>query len=78
MMAYTIDLIWVLKSLFDFTLSPKWAGTVEWGVLKNAFENYERDSNLIRIHECCRRSSRGSLGRDEFRMKIRELLPDVV
>ena len=77
MMAYTIDLIWVLKSLFDFTLSPQWAGTVKWDVLKDAFENYERDSDVRRIHESCRHASRGSLGREEFRMKIEELLPEV-
>ena len=44
LMAYTVDLISVLKPLFDFTLKPDVAGTTNWEVLKEAFEDYERSN----------------------------------
>ena len=53
-MAYTIDLIFVLKSLFDFTLKPDLAGSVNWEVLKEASEAYERSHEIQQNHNFCR------------------------
>jgi hypothetical protein len=50
-MAYTVDLILVLKSLFDFTLRPSLVGTPTWEVLQNAFEAYERSDSRRHIHD---------------------------
>jgi len=51
LIAYTVDLISVLKSLFDFTLKPSLSGTKTWDVLKEAFEAYERSDSRQRIHD---------------------------
>ena len=79
-MAYSIDLILVLKSLFDFTLKPDLAGSANWEVLKEAFEAYERSHDAQKNHNCCRsawhRNNR-TLDREGFRARIRELVGEV-
>ena len=54
LMTYTVDLIPVLKSLLDLTLKPGLAGTTNWEVLKEAFEDYERSNKRKEIHASCR------------------------
>ena len=79
-MAYSVDLILVLKSLFDFTLKPDLAGSANWEVLKEAFEAYERSHDAQRIHNFCRTASQQnnrSLDRDTFRARIRQLVGEV-
>ncbi|KIJ94959.1 hypothetical protein K443DRAFT_683387, partial [Laccaria amethystina LaAM-08-1] len=79
-MAYTIDLILVLKSLFHFTLKPDLAGSANWEVLKEAFEAYERSHDVQQNHNSCRsalQQNNRRLDRDGFRAKIRELLGEV-
>ena len=78
-MAYTIDLILVLKSYFDFTLmKPDLAGKADWNVIREAFEAYERTSERQKNHGAYRSAFQGnkSLGRDAFQAKIRELLEE--
>jgi len=76
-MGYTIDLIAVLKSLFDFTLKPDLVGRTNWDVLKEAFEDYERSQKRKEIHDTCRslyeRNNR-VLSREIFRQTIKNLL----
>lgn len=50
LIAYTVDLILVLESLFKFTLKPGLFGTTSWGVLKEAFEAYERSDTPHCVH----------------------------
>jgi hypothetical protein len=78
-MAYTVDLILVLKSLFDFTLKPDLAGSANWEVLKEAFEAYERSHDVQQNHNFCRsalQQKNQKLDRDGFRARIRELLAE--
>jgi hypothetical protein len=49
-MAYTVDLIKVLESLFDFVMAPTLSGRTTWLVLKEAFEAYERSDSRQRTH----------------------------
>ena len=49
-MAYTIDLIRVLESLFDFAIVPDLSGRTTWPVLQNAFEAYERSDSRQQTH----------------------------
>lgn len=79
-MAYAVDLIWVLKSIFDFTLKPDLAGSVDWNVLKEAFEAYERSPKVQQNHNSCRSAllqKNQGLDRDGFHAKIRELVGEV-
>ena len=79
-MAYSVDLILVLKSLFDFTLKPDLAGSANWEVLKEAFEAYERSHDAQKNHNFCRSAwhqNSLTLDRDGFRARIRELVADV-
>ena len=50
LVAYTVDLIIVLRELFDLTLQPDKALTTTWQELKEAFETYERSPSRHRIH----------------------------
>ena len=78
-MAYTIDLISVLKSLFDFTLEPDLAGTTNWEVLKETFEDYECSNRRKEIHASCRSlygSNSPTLTRENFRQIIKWLLDE--
>jgi len=54
LMAYAVDLILVMESLFKFTLQPGLSGTTSWGVLKEAFEAYERSDAPQDIHDAVR------------------------
>ena len=80
-MAYTVDLILVLKSLFDFTLKPALAGSANWEVLKDAFENYQCSQIIHKNHSACRSAfpqKDRSLDQDAFRAKIKEILGEEV
>ncbi|KAF8432208.1 hypothetical protein L210DRAFT_3558661, partial [Boletus edulis BED1] len=77
LMAYIIDLISVLKALFDLMLKPDLAGTINWEVLKGAFEDYERSNRRKDIHDSCRSlyGTRGQiLSRENFRQMFKRLL----
>ncbi|KAF5348285.1 hypothetical protein D9756_010480 [Leucocoprinus leucothites] len=50
LVAYTMDLVHVLRELFDFTLKPTLALTTTWEELREAFEAYECSSSRQRIH----------------------------
>ncbi|KAH9168560.1 hypothetical protein EDB89DRAFT_2245147 [Lactarius sanguifluus] len=50
LIAYTVDLVGVLKELFDVTLKPDLALTPTWKELQMAFEVYERSYSRQRIH----------------------------
>jgi hypothetical protein len=79
-MVYSVDLILVLKSLFDFTLKPDLAGSANWEVLKEAFEAYQRSHDIQQNHNFCRsalQQENQNLDRDGFRARIRELLDKV-
>jgi hypothetical protein len=79
LIAYTIDLISVLKSLFDFTLKPDLAGTTNWEVLKEAFEDYERSNRRKENHASYRSlygSNNPTLTRENFRQTIKRLLDE--
>jgi len=51
LIAYTVDLIGVLKELFYFTLKPDLALKTTWPVLQEAFQAYERSSCRQRVHD---------------------------
>jgi len=77
LVAYTVDLISVLKSLFDFTLNPRLSGTMTWEVLKEAFEAYERSNSRQRIHDRVRSNFQQGgriLDLDSIPVKVDELL----
>ena len=51
-------------------------GPMNWDVLKEAFEDYERSHDVRQIHETCRsilQWNNQDLDRDAFRAKIREI-----
>ena len=78
-MAYSVDLILVLRSLFDFTLKPDLAGSANWEVLKEAFEAYERSHDVKQNHDFCRsawQQDNRTIDRDRFRAMIRELVAE--
>ena len=54
LIAYTVDLVNVLKELFDITLSPALALTTTWKELREAFEAYEHSSSRQRVHNVIR------------------------
>ncbi len=77
LIAYTVDLISVMRELFIITLveSP---GTLTWVHLQRAFEKYARQSGSYqRIHESIRSNTMQdgqTLTADDIRRKVRELL----
>jgi hypothetical protein len=76
-MAYTVDLILVLKSLFDFTLKPGLEGTPTWEVLQDAFEAYERSDSRRHIHDSVSSNFQRSeriLDQDSISKKVAELV----
>ena len=78
-MTYTIDLISVLKSLFDFTLKPDLVGTTNWEVLKEALEDYERLNKRRKMYTSCRPSYASNnwiLTWDPFRRTVERLLDE--
>ncbi|KAH9058928.1 hypothetical protein EDB83DRAFT_2675655 [Lactarius deliciosus] len=50
LIAYVVDLVGVLRELFDITLRPDLALTPTWKELQAAFESYERSYSRQRIH----------------------------
>jgi hypothetical protein len=75
LIAYTVDLIRVLKELFDITLRPELALTTTWTELRAAFEVYERSHARQRIHKrICATASQGTLTAEDICNKVRELL----
>jgi hypothetical protein len=54
LMAYAVDLVLVMESLFKFTLRPDLSGTTSWEALKEAFEAYERSNAPHVIHDAIR------------------------
>ena len=75
LMAYTVDLISVLKSLFCITLQP--AGKADWEVLKEAFKDYEHLDKRTIVHASCRSmydEKNLTLTKEGFRQKINQLL----
>jgi hypothetical protein len=48
--AYTVDLILVLRELFDFTLQPQKAGRVTWDDLGEAWAAYHRTPSQAEVH----------------------------
>ncbi|KAH8986813.1 hypothetical protein EDB86DRAFT_2832575 [Lactarius hatsudake] len=50
LIAYTVDLVGVLRELFDITLRPDLALTTTWKELQVAFESYERSYSRQHIH----------------------------
>ena len=76
LIAYTVDLIRVLRELFDITLRPDLALTTTWTELRAAFEAYEQSQARQRIHHKICRTSQGdrTLTADDICNKVRELL----
>jgi len=77
-MAYTVDLIRVLRELHDITHRPNLVLTASWVELQAAFEAYERSHSRQRIHEriCSKTAHDEILSADEISQKVRELLQD--
>ena len=76
--AYAVNLIRVLRELFDITLRPDLALTTSWVELQVAFEAYELSHSRQRIHRriCSRMGKDEILSADEISQKVRELLQD--
>jgi len=75
--AYTVDLIRVLRELFDITLRPNAEFTTNWSDLKEAFETYERSPSRRHIHKsiCSYTPQDGwILTANDLCNKLRELL----
>jgi len=74
LIAYIVDLISVLRELFDITLKPEGLVTT-WKELKDAFEAYERSPSCRRIHNNICSTPQGELLTvDGLNNKICELL----
>jgi hypothetical protein len=77
LIAYTVDLINVLRELFDLTLQPNKALAATWQELKEAFETYERSLSRQRIHNSiCSKSAQGEqiMTADGIEDKVRDLV----
>ncbi|KAH9025541.1 hypothetical protein EDB85DRAFT_2277262 [Lactarius pseudohatsudake] len=60
LIAYTVDLLCVLRELFDITLKPDLALTTSWKELQVAFESYERSYSRRHNHNSiCSNTMRG-------------------
>jgi hypothetical protein len=42
-MAYTVDLIFILQGLFDYTLVPRYKGRPSWKAICDAIDGYRHD-----------------------------------
>jgi hypothetical protein len=73
-MAYTVDLMNVLRELFDFTLRPGLDLTTDWEVLKEAFAAYEYSSSRQNIHNRIRSNTDILMSPDAFDAQVYELL----
>jgi len=79
LIAYTVDLISIMRELFDLTLQPNKVLATTWQELKEAFEAYERSPSRQRIHNSiCSRSTQGEqiVTADGIREKIRDLVKE--
>ena len=76
-MAYTVDLICVLKEVFYFTLMTPLAGETNWQGLQEAFEAYYRTHLVKRNHGSCQSASHKNLDQKGFRDEIEALVRDV-
>ena len=79
LIAYTVDLIRVLRELFDLTLRPELALATTWTELREAFEAYERSYSRQRVHtNICSRTTQDelTLTPESISRKVRELLRD--
>ena len=77
LIAYTVDLIRVLRELFDITLRPDAKLVTTWRDLKEAFETYEQSHSRQHIHRSiCSKSSQDGwiVTASDIRKKLRELL----
>jgi hypothetical protein len=77
LIAYTVDLIRVLRELFDITLRPGSNLATTWPDLKEAFETYEQSPSRRYIHESiCSNTPRDGwmVTASDIRKKVRELL----
>ena len=74
-----MDLIRILKELFDITLRPELALSTTWMELREAFETYERSRLRQRIHrEICSKTVEGDpLTGDGISRKVKDLVRDV-
>jgi len=75
--AYTVDLIRVLRELFDITLRPGQNLAITWPDIKEAFETYERSPSRRQIHKsiCSMTPQDGWIVTpSDIRAKLRELL----
>lgn len=75
LMAYTADLMKVLRELFYFTLKPDLTLTVNWDGLKEAFATYEYSSSRQNIHNTIR-SNTHILSPDLVDDQLHELLDE--
>jgi hypothetical protein len=75
--AYIVDLIRVLKELFDITLRPELALST-WMEIREAFGAYERSRLRQRIHrDICSKTVEGDLlTGDSISRKVWDLLRD--
>jgi len=77
LIAYTVDLMSVLRELFDLTLQPNKALATTWQEVKEAFEAYERSPSRQQIHNSvCSQSARGQqiMTADDISMMVRDLV----
>ena len=77
LIAYTVDLIRVLRELFDITLRPDAKLVTTWRDLKEAFETYEQSHSRQHIHRSiCSKSSQDGwiVTASDIRKKLRELV----
>jgi len=79
LIVYTVDLIRVLRELFDITLRPDLSLTITWTELQAAVEAYERSQFRLRVHmRICSKTAQDEqdLTADDISRKIRELPRD--
>lgn len=77
LIAYTVDLISVLRELFDLTLKPGLALKTDWQELKEAFETYEKSASRQHNHDIISLRSPQSqqiLSANSIHEKVRELV----
>ncbi|KAJ7869221.1 hypothetical protein B0H14DRAFT_2728299 [Mycena olivaceomarginata] len=76
--AYTVDLILVLRELFDFTLQPQKAGRVTWDDLGEAWAAYHRTPSQAEVHskitELVKKHKGLSADSTAIRMNVGELV----
>ena len=77
LIAYIVDLIGVMRGLFDTTLFEA-PGTITWVHIQRAFDEYARQSGSYQhIHKSIRSNTMRdgqTLTADDIRRKVRELL----